>query len=170
MLLQGSMSDGHLVGGAFAKRVRSHQTSGAVRMGCRCGDRSQTGSLRQSLGQSALTDAEGESIGRPSAPQQLYDAATPPVRTEVDGTGQVNGSWLVMGDAKDYERVRSRIDDGQGPSVAGRKAEPGAAWGGGSSRPSSVTTLPRRDGTGRDGRWIPPRRRSRELDPDRPQP
>lgn len=28
-----------------------------------------------------------------------------------DSTGRVVGSWLVMGDAKDYERVRSRIDD-----------------------------------------------------------
>lgn len=30
---------------------------------------------------------------------------------EVDGT--IIGSWLVMGDAKDYERIRSRIDDGR---------------------------------------------------------
>lgn len=36
-----------------------------------------------------------------------------PNGTEADGTGQVIGSWLVMGDAKDYERVRSRIDDGR---------------------------------------------------------
>ncbi|KAA1419212.1 hypothetical protein F0U44_12235 [Nocardioides humilatus] len=31
-------------------------------------------------------------------------------RTEGD---RVVGSWLIMGDAKDYERVRSRIDDGR---------------------------------------------------------
>lgn len=36
-----------------------------------------------------------------------------PSGTEADGTGHVTGSWLVMGDAKDYERVRSRIDDGR---------------------------------------------------------
>jgi len=28
-----------------------------------------------------------------------------------DSTGAIVGSWLIMGDAKDYERVRSRIDD-----------------------------------------------------------
>ncbi|MGY1703543.1 hypothetical protein ACI79C_03140 [Geodermatophilus sp. SYSU D00697] len=31
-------------------------------------------------------------------------------RTEDD---EIVGSWLIMGDAKDYERVRSRIDDGR---------------------------------------------------------
>jgi hypothetical protein len=31
--------------------------------------------------------------------------------TEASGDGRPIGSWLVMGDAKDYERVRSRIDD-----------------------------------------------------------
>ncbi|PKW25728.1 hypothetical protein ATL31_0527 [Phycicoccus duodecadis] len=31
--------------------------------------------------------------------------------TEVEGHGTPTGSWLIMGDAKDYERVRSRIDD-----------------------------------------------------------
>ena len=32
-------------------------------------------------------------------------------RTEASDDGRPFGSWLVMGDAKDYERVRSRIDD-----------------------------------------------------------
>ena len=27
--------------------------------------------------------------------------------------GRITGSWLIMGDAKDYERVRARIDDGR---------------------------------------------------------
>jgi len=41
------------------------------------------------------------------------------------------GSWLVMGDAKDYERVRSRIDDGRmlkGFLQVALGAESAAAW------------------------------------------
>jgi len=34
-----------------------------------------------------------------------------PTGVESDGVGAITGSWLVMGDAKDFERVRSRIDD-----------------------------------------------------------
>ena len=49
-------------------------------------------------------------------------------RTEA---GAVVGSWLVMGDAKDYERVRSRIDDGRmlkGFLQVALGAESAAAW------------------------------------------
>ncbi|GAA4600652.1 hypothetical protein GCM10023195_00610 [Actinoallomurus liliacearum] len=43
------------------------------------------------------------------------------------------GSWLIMGDAKDYERVRSRIDDGRmlkGFLQVALGAESAAAWSG----------------------------------------
>jgi hypothetical protein len=46
--------------------------------------------------------------------------------------GAIVGSWLVMGDAKDYERVRSRIDDGRmlkGFLQVALGAESAAAWG-----------------------------------------
>ncbi len=49
-------------------------------------------------------DLEGEADATPTKP----DFAIVCPREE---TGGVVGSWLVMGDAKDYERVRSRIDD-----------------------------------------------------------
>jgi hypothetical protein len=45
--------------------------------------------------------------------------------------GVTLGSWLVMGDAKDYERVRSRIDDGRmlkGFLQVALGAESAAAW------------------------------------------
>jgi hypothetical protein len=45
--------------------------------------------------------------------------------------GEAVGSWLVMGDAKDYERVRSRIDDGRmlkGFLQVALGAESAAAW------------------------------------------
>lgn len=44
---------------------------------------------------------------------------------------KVVGSWLIMGDAKDYERVRSRIDDGRmlkGFLQVALGAESAAAW------------------------------------------
>ncbi|KUL31442.1 hypothetical protein [Actinoplanes awajinensis] len=44
---------------------------------------------------------------------------------------RVEGSWLIMGDAKDYERVRSRIDDGRmlkGFLQVALGAESAAAW------------------------------------------
>ena len=47
------------------------------------------------------------------------------------GGTTANGSWLVMGDAKDYERVRSRIDDGRmlkGFLQVALGAESAAAW------------------------------------------
>lgn len=47
------------------------------------------------------------------------------------GNGTSSGSWLVMGDAKDYERVRSRIDDGRmlkGFLQVALGAESAAAW------------------------------------------
>ena len=47
-----------------------------------------------------------------------------------DGT-KIVGSWLIMGDAKDYERVRSRIDDGRmlkGFLQVALGAESAAAW------------------------------------------
>jgi len=46
--------------------------------------------------------------------------------------GRVAGSWLVMGDAKDYERVRARIDDNRmlkGFLQVALGAESAAAWG-----------------------------------------
>lgn len=45
--------------------------------------------------------------------------------------GTVVGSWLIMGDAKDYERVRSRIDDGRmlkGFLQVALGAESAASW------------------------------------------
>lgn len=45
--------------------------------------------------------------------------------------GVTVGSWLIMGDAKDYERVRSRIDDGRmlkGFLQVALGAESAAAW------------------------------------------
>ncbi len=39
------------------------------------------------------------------------DFAVVAQRPAAPGSGQSAGSWLVMGDAKDYERVRARIDD-----------------------------------------------------------
>src|SRR5262249_11322473 len=45
--------------------------------------------------------------------------------------GMTVGSWLIMGDAKDYERVRSRIDDGRllkGFLQVALGAESAAAW------------------------------------------
>ncbi|MEU8236398.1 hypothetical protein AB0C12_42975 [Actinoplanes sp. NPDC048967] len=45
--------------------------------------------------------------------------------------GQPSGSWLIMGDAKDYERVRSRIDDSRmlkGFLQVALGAESAAAW------------------------------------------
>ncbi len=44
---------------------------------------------------------------------------------------RIVGSWLIMGDAKDYERVRSRIDDGRmlkGFLQVALGAESAAAW------------------------------------------
>ena len=46
---------------------------------------------------------------RPGATPVKPDFAI--VCPRADDAGTVAGSWLVMGDAKDYERVRSRIDD-----------------------------------------------------------
>src|SRR4051794_10492220 len=48
-----------------------------------------------------------------------------------ESNGAVVGSWLIMGDAKDYERVRSRIDDGRmlkGFLQVALGAESAAAW------------------------------------------
>lgn len=45
--------------------------------------------------------------------------------------GRTVGSWLIMGDAKDYERIRSRIDDGRmlkGFLQVALGAESAAAW------------------------------------------
>jgi hypothetical protein len=50
---------------------------------------------------------EAESIATPVKP----DFAIVAVRPADDDPGQVAGTWLILGDAKDYERVRSRIDD-----------------------------------------------------------
>ncbi|MCO5972298.1 hypothetical protein [Actinoallomurus soli] len=47
--------------------------------------------------------------------------------------GRAVGSWLIMGDAKDYERIRSRIDDGRmlkGFLQVALGAESAAAWSG----------------------------------------
>lgn len=52
------------------------------------------------------------------------------VAPRFDGTRRV-GSWLVMGDAKDYERVRARIDDGRllkGFLQVALGAESAAGW------------------------------------------
>ncbi|WP_327094653.1 hypothetical protein OIE68_31765 [Nocardia vinacea] len=48
-----------------------------------------------------------------------------------DKRGEVDGSWLIVGDAKDYQRVRSEIDDGRllkGFLQVALGAESAAAW------------------------------------------
>ena len=48
-----------------------------------------------------------------------------------DRRGEVDGSWLVVGDAKDYQRIRSRIDDGRllkGFLQVALGAESASAW------------------------------------------
>lgn len=48
-----------------------------------------------------------------------------------DKDGEVDGSWLIVGDAKDYQRVRSKIDDGRllkGFLQVALGAESAAAW------------------------------------------
>lgn len=48
-----------------------------------------------------------------------------------DKGGEVEGSWLIVGDAKDYQRVRSKIDDGRllkGFLQVALGAESAAAW------------------------------------------
>lgn len=48
-----------------------------------------------------------------------------------DASGDVDGSWLIVGDAKDYQRVRSKIDDGRllkGFLQVALGAESAAAW------------------------------------------
>ncbi|MFF0495678.1 hypothetical protein ACFYU5_04665 [Nocardia aobensis] len=45
--------------------------------------------------------------------------------------GKVDGSWLIVGDAKDYQRIRSKIDDGRllkGFLQVALGAESAAAW------------------------------------------
>lgn len=49
--------------------------------------------------------------GNPKATPVLPDFAVVCPRPNV--SGGVDGSWLIIGDAKDYERVRARIDDGR---------------------------------------------------------
>ena len=52
-------------------------------------------------------------------------------RLPPQGGRPVVGSWLIMGDAKDYERVRARIDDGRmlkGFLQVALGAESAAAW------------------------------------------
>lgn len=43
----------------------------------------------------------------------LPDFAVVMRKSKSQANGDADGSWLVMGDAKDYERVRSKIDDGR---------------------------------------------------------
>lgn len=46
-------------------------------------------------------------------------------------TGDIDGSWLIVGDAKDYQRVRAKIDDGRllkGFLQVALGAESAAAW------------------------------------------
>ncbi|MEV3923442.1 hypothetical protein [Actinomadura coerulea] len=48
-----------------------------------------------------------------------------------DKLGDVDGSWLIVGDAKDYQRIRSKIDDGRllkGFLQVALGAESAAAW------------------------------------------
>lgn len=78
--------------------------------------------------QKALDDAHSTAIGNGSA-TLLYGLAIPFIGLEDTAAtnvlpdfaivapkisktrGEPEGSWLIMGDAKDYERIRSRIDD-----------------------------------------------------------
>lgn len=66
---------------------------------------------------------------RDAATSVLPDFAV--VCTRCGESGMPVGSWLVMGDAKDYERVRARIDDGRmlkGFLQVALGAESAAAW------------------------------------------
>ena len=63
--------------------------------------------------------------------QRRRDAGQARLRDRLPARGQVVGSWLIMGDAKDYERVRARIDDGRmlkGFLQVALGAESAAAW------------------------------------------
>lgn len=57
-----------------------------------------------------------------------FAVVAPKVATQ---SGEVDGSWLIVGDAKDYQRIRSRIDDGRllkGFLQVALGAESAAAW------------------------------------------
>ena len=55
------------------------------------------------------------SLATPFPGMEHADSATPvkPDFAIVARRKDAPGTWLIMGDAKDYERVRSRIDDGR---------------------------------------------------------
>jgi hypothetical protein len=90
-----------------------------------------------------LDDAHRRAVGEGAA-TLLYDLAVPFAGFEDERATDVkpdfavvapkaagHGSWLVMGDAKDYERVRSRIDDHRllkGFLQVALGAESAAAW------------------------------------------
>ena len=77
---------------------------------------------------SACGSRSSTSRTRPARP--TYGPTSPSSRPESSDDDGV-GSWLVMGDAKDYERVRSRIDDGRmlkGFLQVALGAESAAAW------------------------------------------
>lgn len=65
---------------------------------------------------------------RPDAPRPDSSGAE---RSGAEGSGSDDVAWVIMGDAKDYERVRSRIDDGRllkGYLQVALGAEALAAW------------------------------------------
>ena len=70
-------------------------------------------------GATLLTDLAIPFVGLEDAPDATavkpdFAVASPRFddMSDIDGA-EPDGSWLIMGDAKDYERVRSRIDDGR---------------------------------------------------------
>lgn len=90
-----------------------------------------------------LADAHARAVGEGAA-TMIYGLAVPFVGFEDERATDVkpdfavvtpkttgDGSWLIMGDAKDYERVRSRIDDNRllkGFLQVALGAESAAAW------------------------------------------
>ena len=66
-----------------------------------------------------------------SATPTLPDFAVVARKAPHEQDGDIDGSWLIMGDAKDYERVRSRIDDNRllkGFLQVALGAESAASW------------------------------------------
>jgi hypothetical protein len=90
-----------------------------------------------------LADAHARAVGEGAA-TMIYGLAVPFVGFENEGATDIkpdfavvapkttaDGSWLIMGDAKDYERVRSRIDDNRllkGFLQVALGAESAAGW------------------------------------------
>lgn len=83
-------------------------------------------------------DPLGPGAAGPDELDEALQAADANDETMTAVADEAIGSWLVMGDAKDYERVRSRIDDGRmlkGFLQVALGAESAEAW---SKRPADM--------------------------------